>query len=87
MLSRIASGAPTQSYNLFTETCRSLFGNIRRRSFQAAGSPFCDLSDTSLGACRLSKMSASPHGVIGNKVAARSSDEDCIKVLVQIEGQ
>lgn len=87
MLSRIAVGAPAQSHDLFAETCRTLFGNIRQRFFRAAGSPFCDLSYTSLGACRLSKMSASPHGVIGDKVVARSSDEDSIKVLVQIEGQ
>ena len=76
-----------QNYDSFSETCRSLFGNIQQRFFRSTRAPFCDLSYTSLGACRLSKISASSHGVIGKRVTARDSDEDSIKVLVQVEGR
>lgn len=87
MLSRSSAGAPAQSYDLFTQTSRSLFGNIWQRFFRTANTPFCDLTYTALGSCRLSKISASPHGVIGGQLAKRDSDEDSIKVLVQIEGR
>lgn len=87
MLSPNAAGGPAQSYDLFTETCRSLFGNIRQRFFRGAEAPYCNLSYASLGNCRLSKISASPHGVIGEKTVSHGSDEDSIKVLVQIGGR
>lgn len=87
MLPRIAEAAPAQSYESFTETCRALFGNIRQRFFRSASTPYCDLSYTALGPCGLSRISASPHGVVGNKATGRDSDADSIKVLVQVEGR
>lgn len=75
------------SCDRFFETSRSLFGNIRQRFFRTSGPQYSELSYTPLGACRLSKIAASPHGVIGDKVAARDSDEDAIKVLVQVDGR
>lgn len=87
MLSPTGASRLAQSDEFFTDTCRFLFGNIIQRFFRGTAAPFCELSYTSLGACRLSKISASPHGVNGEKVATRDSDEDSIKVLVQIEGR
>lgn len=87
MQSAIAEGSPLQSLEFSSESSRSLFGNIKQRFFRQAGPKFCNISFTSLGNCRLSKISASAHGVIGEKVAARDSDEDSVKVLVQLDGR
>lgn len=87
MLSNTLAAEKVRSYSKFTETSRSLFGNVRQRFFHTPMPQYCELSYTSLGACRLSKIAASPHGVIGEEVTARDSDADSIKVLVQIDGK
>lgn len=87
MQTAIAAGRPLQSFELFSDGSRALFGNIRQMFSRHLGPQFCELSYTALGDCRLSKISASQHRVIGEKVASHSSDEDSIKVLVQMDGR
>ena len=87
MQTAMVVGRPLQTFELFSETSRALFGNIRQRFSPHPGPRFCELSYTSLGDCRLSKITASAHRVLGENAVSRLSDEDSIKVLVQIDGR
>jgi AraC-like DNA-binding protein len=71
----------------FIDASRSLFGNIRQEFFPGAGARFCDLTYQTLGPCRLSKITASPHGVRAQKAAHRDSTEDSVKILVEMQGR
>lgn len=71
----------------FSQLARHLFGNIKQRFPTSVASHTQTLDYVSLGQCRLSKISASAHGVCGANVVAHSADIDAIKVLVQVSGK
>ena len=83
-------GTPDRISNVtckdFMEMSRKLFGNIHQRFFHSSEPPRSDISFSSFGVCRLSKISASPHSVTGDKVTS-GDEEDSIKVLVQVSGK
>lgn len=71
----------------FRDVARRLFGNITQRFLHKSDRDRIQLSYVSLGNCRLSKIAAPAHGVLGKRVVEKSYDEDSIKVLVQMKGK
>jgi AraC-like DNA-binding protein len=70
----------------FAESARRFFGNIKL-GFHGDDDTEAELTSAPLGACRLSRINASPHGVKANRVVQRSHDVDSIKLILQLEGQ
>ncbi|MEW6639525.1 MAG: AraC family transcriptional regulator [Pseudomonadota bacterium] len=70
----------------FAESARKFFGNIKL-GFHADDDADAELMSAPLGACRLSRITASPHGVKATRVVQRSHDVDSIKLILQLEGQ
>jgi len=73
------------SGQFFAETARRLFGNIRV-GFHDDGAADAELTSAPLGACRLSRITASAHGVKASRVVQRSHDVDSIKCILQLDG-
>ncbi len=71
----------------FFPVAKRLFGNIEQKFFKAKNGSFQELSHIGLGACELSKIAASPHGVFGDVAVTKSYEVDSVKVLVQISGR
>lgn len=70
----------------FPGLARGLFGNVEL-DFHDGFAEEAELMSTALGACRLSRIQASPHLVTGRRVALRSYDADAIKLIMQLNGQ
>lgn len=70
----------------FAESARKFFGNIRL-GFHDDDATDAELTSAPLGACRLSRINASAHGVKASRVVQRSYDVDSIKCILQLEGQ
>lgn len=71
----------------FATVARQLFGNIKQKFLTAHEGAFQELSHISLGGCELSKIAASPHGVLGVNTSKGCAHADAIKVLVQLNGR
>jgi AraC-like DNA-binding protein len=69
----------------FAESARRFFGNIKL-GFHDDGATDARLTSAPLGACRLSRIDASAHGVKAVRVVQRSFDVDSIKCILQLEG-
>jgi AraC-like DNA-binding protein len=70
----------------FADSARKFFGNIKL-GFHDDDDADAELTSAPLGACRLSRISASAHGVKANRVVQRSHDVDSIKLILQIDGR
>jgi AraC-like DNA-binding protein len=73
------------SGQLFAESARRFFGNIRL-GFHDDGATDAALTSAPLGPCRLSRIDASAHGVKASRVVQRSYDVDSIKCILQLDG-
>jgi len=71
--------------HLFAESARRFFGNIKL-GFHNDDATDAELTSAPLGPCRLSRISASAHGVRANRVVQFSYDVDSIKCILQLEG-
>jgi AraC-like DNA-binding protein len=69
----------------FRSVARRLFGNIRQR-FIGEGARQASLTSSGFGTCRISRIEASAHGVLGDHVVDRSHRVDAIKLLLQVAG-
>jgi AraC-like DNA-binding protein len=69
----------------FRSVARRLFGNIKQR-FVGEDTRRASLTSSGFGACRISRIEASPHGVLGDHVCDRSHRVDAIKLLLQVAG-
>ncbi len=70
----------------FADSARKFFGNIKL-GFHDDDDADAELTSAPLGSCRLSRISASAHGVNATRVVQRSHDADSIKLILQIEGR
>lgn len=75
---RIATGRD------FPIAAAQLFGNVRLDF--PGGQDGSRLVSMPLGDCRLSQLQAGIHTVHGDRVAARSSDPDSVKLIIQTQG-
>jgi len=73
------------SGQFFAESARKFFGNIRL-GFHDDGATDAMLTSAPLGPCRLSRITASAHGVKATRVVQRSHDVDSIKCILQLDG-
>lgn len=73
------------SGQLFAESARKFFGNIRL-GFHDDAATDAELTSAPLGPCRLSRIDASAHGVKATRVVQRSFDVDSIKCILQLDG-
>jgi AraC-like DNA-binding protein len=69
----------------FRKVARRLFGNISQR-FVGEAAKRAALTSSGFGACRVSRIEASPHAVLGDHVCDRSHRVDAIKLLLQVAG-
>ena len=69
----------------FAESARRFFGNIKF-GFHNDDAVDAELISAPLGPCRLSRISASAHGVRVSRLVQHSYDVDSIKCLLQLEG-
>ncbi|WP_048646768.1 AraC family transcriptional regulator [Nitratireductor soli] len=70
----------------FIATSRQLFGPIRQVFSTALPPARPKLVSIDLSACRLSRIQAAAHSVIGDRAMRRSFDPDSVKILMQLNG-
>jgi len=71
----------------FTSTSRLLFGPIRQVFSGDLPPARPKLVSIDLSACRLSRIRAAAHAVVGDQSMRRSFDPDSVKILLQLSGR
>jgi len=69
----------------FAGLARNLFGNVRL-DFSTANEDKSRMVSAMLGACRLTRLEADRHIVLGEHVTAGPDDPDAIKLILQTDG-
>lgn len=71
----------------FASTSRLLFGPIRQVFSGELAPARPKLVSIDLSACRLSRIRAATHSVVGDQAMRRSFDPDSVKILLQLSGR